>query len=147
MYCIGILIFPQQIFRLMKALKKEFIICCNHKSMHNTCKYLFVEALELIKVFAASFNCLQREKEYFSQIYSYLILKAFTNYFIHKFTRASLFLKKFPPSWFYFSKNKFNVYQIQRITITNLYKRNGKDSNFFSLFSFNPVAVYSFYHS
>lgn len=69
MYCIGILIFPQQIFRLMKALKKEFIICCNHKSMHNTCKYLFVEALELIKVFAASFNCLQREKEYFSQIF------------------------------------------------------------------------------
>lgn len=53
-----VLIFPQQIFRLMKALKKEFIICCNHKSMHNTCKYLFVEALELIKVFAASFNCL-----------------------------------------------------------------------------------------
>lgn len=139
MYCIGILIFPQQIFRLMKALKKEFIICCNHKSMHNTCKYLFVEALELIKVFAASFNCLQREK--------YVILKAFTNYFIHKFTRASLFLKKIPPSWFYFSKNKFNVYQIQRITTTNLYKRNGKDSNFLSLFSFNPVAVYSFYHS
>lgn len=141
MYCIGILIFPQQIFRLMKALKKEFIICCNHKSMHNTCKYLFVEALELIKVFAASFNCLQREKEYFSQIF----ICNFKS--LHKFTRASLFLKKFTPSWFYFSKNKFNVYQIQRITTTNLYKRNGKDSNFLSLFSFNPVAVYSFYHS
>lgn len=44
-----------------KASKKEFIIHCQHKSMHN--KYLFVEALELIKVFAASFNCLKKGKE------------------------------------------------------------------------------------
>lgn len=146
MYCIGILIFPQQIFRLMKALKKEFIICCNHKSMHNTCKYLFVEALELIKVFAASFNCLQREKEYFSQIFI-CNFKSLYKLFYSQIHKGFTFSLKIPPSWFYFSKNKFNVYQIQRITTTNLYKRNGKDSNFLSLFSFNPVAVYSFYHS
>lgn len=61
MLYVGILIFPQQTFKLIKASKKEFIIHCQHKSMHN--KYLFVEDLELIKVFAASFNCLKKGKE------------------------------------------------------------------------------------